>query len=178
MVGLSLTTVILTPALLWVVVSDLLYRRISNRLVLALLLVWLCRTGWLLSQPGAALTRSDLTTGILTGLAVLVVGYLLFSMRWMGAGDVKLMAVLSLWMGEQALTFLIVSTLAGGVLALAMPLLKRIELLLALGLLRFNIWLPKKRIPTPQSLSAQPVHGIPYGLAIALGAAFVIWVRT
>lgn len=171
---LSLTTVVLVPALLWVVISDLLYRRISNRLVLTLLLLWICHQAWTLSQPGPVLW-APLVDGLVTALSVLVAGYLLFAMRWMGAGDVKLMAVLSLWLNQQPLTFLIATTLLGGVLALAMPMLRRLELTLALSLSRIEHKLPLNVIPTPQSLAATPVQGIPYGLAIALGAAFVLW---
>jgi prepilin peptidase CpaA len=170
----SLTTLILAPALLWVVVSDLLYRRIANRLLLVLLLLWLCLVGWQWQQNGL-LPWPALSTGVLTALAVLIAGYLLFTLRWMGAGDVKLMAVLCLWLDQHALTFLMVTTLAGGAMALAMPLLRRFEHALGLVLAYIQRSLPDPVLPAPLSMRGATVQGIPYGLAIAFGAAFVLW---
>lgn len=170
----SLPSIVLLPALAWVVVSDLLYRRISNRLILALLLTWAVYAGWVLMQGNAAL-RVSLLTGVLASAGVLLAGYWLFAMRWMGAGDAKLMAVLCLWLGEQTFVFLIVTALAGGVLALGLPLLRMLERTLALSLVRLNTWLSNLVIPTPHALREEPVQGIPYGLAIACGAVFVLW---
>ncbi|MEN4921041.1 prepilin peptidase [Achromobacter spanius] len=172
--ALSLPSIILLPALAWVVLSDLLYRRISNRLVLALLLIWVAYAGWVLWQGNPAL-RSSLTTGIVAGAGVLVAGYCLFAMRWMGAGDAKLMAVLCLWLGEHTFVFLIVTALAGGVMALALPLLRALERAMAMSLMRLNGWLSSLVIPTPHALRDEPMQGLPYGLAIACGAVFVLW---
>ncbi|SOE47331.1 Type IV prepilin peptidase TadV/CpaA [plant metagenome] len=170
----TLASIVLLPALAWVVVSDLLYRRISNTLVLALLLSWAAYAAWVLAQ-GDAGQRSALLTGALASIAVLAVGYFLFTMRWMGAGDAKLMAVLCLWLGDHTFVFLIVTALAGGVLALALPLLRMLERTLALGLVRLNTWLSTLVFPTPHALRPEQTQGIPYGLAIASGAAFVLW---
>lgn len=168
---MELASVVIIPVLCWVAITDLLYRRISNRVVLALLGLWLLHAGWLLTTGQAV----ALSTGLLAGLLVLVGGYLLFVMGWMGAGDAKLMAVLCLWLGDQAFVFLMVTALAGGVLALSMPLLRHAERFLALALMQFNGWLPRSAIPRPQALGGDPATGIPYGLAIASGAAFVLW---
>ena len=172
--NVSVASIVLLPALAWVVASDLLYRRISNKLVLALLLSWSVYAGWLLVQGGAE-QRSALLTGALAGMGVLAVGYFLFAMRWMGAGDAKLMAVLCLWLGDQTFVFLIVTALTGGVLALGLPLLRIVERALALGLVRLNDWMSTLSFPTPHALRAEQTQGIPYGLAIASGAAFVLW---
>lgn len=174
---LSLPSIILLPALAWVVVSDLLYRRISNRLILTLLLTWVVYAGWTLMQGNDAM-RASLLTGVLAGAGVLVAGYFLFAMRWMGAGDAKLMAVLCLWLGEHTFVFLIVTALAGGVLALSLPLLRMLERTLALSLLRLADWLPGLVIPTPHALQENPTPGIPYGLAIACGAVYMLWSTT
>ena len=51
--------------------------------------------------------------------AVFVVGLGLFARELIGGGDVKLLAALSLWAGpEQFVWFMLVTTLAGGVLSL------------------------------------------------------------
>ncbi|MFT4190927.1 MAG: prepilin peptidase [Comamonas sp.] len=169
---MDLAHLVIVPALLWIAVTDVLYRRIGNPVVLALLLAWLAHAGWQLSAGHDA----ALTPGVVAGALVLVAGYLLFVMGWMGAGDAKLMAVLCLWLGgEQTPVFLMVTALAGGLLALAMPLLRTLERALALALMRVDTWLPRPAIPLPQALGSQPASGIPYGLAIASGAAFVLW---
>lgn len=170
-------SLILLPALSWVVLSDLLYRRIGNRLVLALLVAWMGVAIWmaLSGKPG---WQSDIVTGVLVGCAVLVIGYLLFVMRWMGAGDAKLMAVLCLWLGHDAYVFLMATSLAGGVLALGLPLLRHVEKVMALFVLRLAGWFPHLGLAMPVALSDEAMHmrqGIPYGLAIAAGAGIVLW---
>ncbi|OZI36075.1 hypothetical protein CEG14_13655 [Bordetella genomosp. 1] len=173
--GLSLPALIVLPVLAWLAVSDLLYRRISNRWVLALLLAWAAYAGWTLLQGADADVRASMLTGVLAAAGVMVIGFFLFSMGWMGAGDVKLMAVLSLWLGDQTFVFLVVTSLAGGVLALVLPWLRMVERGLGLGLLQLNTLLPAPLFPVPHALQAQPVQGIPYGLAIACGGAFALW---
>lgn len=170
----AMASFIVAPALAWVVVSDLLYRRIGNRLVLALFLLALVHAGWLVLQ-GAAGSGAALATGLLAGALALVAGYAFFIMQWVGAGDAKLVAVLCLWLGDQAFAFLIVTSLAGGVLALGLPLLDLIEKTLALAVMRVRAQRPQWNIPVPQALRGEPAEGIPYGLAIAAGAAFVLW---
>ncbi|MBT0570738.1 prepilin peptidase [Curvibacter sp. CHRR-16] len=166
--------------LAWVMVSDLLYRRISNQVVVALLVLWM----------GGAICRfiysadTALEWGVgrsaLVAAAVLVVGFGLFYLRWVGAGDVKLMAVLCLWFGEKAMVFLLATSLVGGLLALALPLLRVVELYLAQAVFSASqmvsvIW-PRWHITPPLALGAHTMRGIPYGVAIGLGGSFVLCV--
>ncbi len=54
------------------------------------------------------------------GLILFVVGYILFAVGMFGGGDSKLMAAAGLWFGtSQTLPFLMLTTMAGGVLAVA-----------------------------------------------------------
>ncbi|PWF21469.1 A24 family peptidase [Corticimicrobacter populi] len=166
---------LLIAALAWVVLSDLLYRRIPNRLVLLLLAVWLLHP--LLALFGQGPWAAGIEWGawlgwpLLSAVLVLVFGYGLFLINRVGAGDVKLMAVLMLWAGDHGLIFLMVTSLAGGVLALALPLLNMIELTLAHGMVRLGARLPGRNPPLPLILGNNRPAGIPYGLAIAAGAA-------
>lgn len=58
---------------------------------------------------------------VVAGVAVLVVGFGLFAFRFIGGGDAKLLAVAALWLGPgQLVEFLVIMTLAGGLLAIAM----------------------------------------------------------
>ncbi|HAD18682.1 MAG TPA: peptidase, partial [Erythrobacter sp.] len=94
----------LAIALLWVIVTDLKSRTISNRLTMAVALgapiFWLS-TGLPL-WPGVALQ---------IGLAAIVfaVCCILFAIRQMGGGDVKLLSALALWVPPSQFTLLLVA---------------------------------------------------------------------
>ncbi|SIT20542.1 A24 family peptidase [Insolitispirillum peregrinum] len=164
--------------LLWASVRDLLYRKIGNRLVLVLAVLWLGEAGWL-AMWDSAIAPQVLHHALLSlpgAAAVLAVGFVLFRLGFVGAGDVKLVAVLCLWVGAPMQSaFLIVTSLAGGLLVLCMPLLRALESWLAC-----LWWSWSQRIPAlhgisvPHCLSDSPAPGIPYAPAIALGAAFTL----
>ncbi|MDR0276555.1 MAG: prepilin peptidase [Paucimonas sp.] len=172
--------VVLLPALCWVVCSDLLYRRIHNLLVVLLLLVWcalplfaLVGLGpWAELSGEAVLNR---TGSALFGAAlVLAVGFMLFNLGQVGAGDVKLMSVLCLWSAGNQMAFLIVTALAGGILALGMPLLTPLEQAVALLWQRLAGHWPRLGIAIPTVLTSERPQGLPYGLAIATGALYTL----
>lgn len=166
---------ILAPALAWVMVSDLLYRRISNVLVGVLLLLWAISSAYAYAKGLTDL--ASIGRSLVLAFVVLALGYVLFVIRWMGAGDAKLMAVLCLWLSKHALAFLMVTALAGGALALALPALQQAERILALWVMRLNTWLPRQPFAVPQHIGDEAIEGIPYGLAIAFGAAFILWLN-
>jgi len=94
-----------------------------------------------------------------TGLAMLLLGFCLFSFGYIGGGDAKLFAATALWFGwPDVLTFVFIATLCGGALAITL--------------------LSVRRVPLPAGLSRVPwlarLHdaseGAPYGIAIAAGA--------
>ncbi|QHF44363.1 hypothetical protein PspS35_11470 [Pseudomonas sp. S35] len=177
----TLAILVLIPALCWVICTDLLYRRIHNTLVLVLIALWVALPVMaLLGQgPWATFERSAVLheiTGSLTGAAiVLLVGYGLFSLGRVGAGDVKLMAVMCLWIDcDDLMAFLIVTALAGGMLALALPLLTLVENTCAQGWLKVGRRYPQLNIAVPTVLTADRPQGIPYGLAIASGAFYTL----
>jgi len=96
------------------------------------------------------------------GLAVLVLGFCLFSFGYVGGGDAKLLAGTALWFGwSEIVPFVIITTLCGGVLAIGL--------------------LSARRVPLPAGLARLPwlarLHdaseGAPYGIAIAAGALIV-----
>ncbi|WP_095158854.1 prepilin peptidase [Pseudomonas sp. Irchel 3E13] len=172
--------VVLLPALCWVICSDLLYRRIHNLLVVLLLLVWCALPLFALLGlgPWGALAGQALlneTGSALFGAAlVLAVGFMLFNLGQVGAGDVKLMTVLCLWSGGNQMAFLIVTALAGGILALAMPLLTPLEQIVALLWQRLGARFPGLAIATPTVLTSDRPQGLPYGLAIATGSFYTL----
>jgi prepilin peptidase CpaA len=57
---------------------------------------------------------------VASGAILFAVGYVLFAVRLFGGGDAKLMAAAGLWFGTaQTMNFLILTALAGGILAMA-----------------------------------------------------------
>jgi prepilin peptidase CpaA len=98
------------------------------------------------------------------GVAALIAGMAMFALGWIGGGDAKLFAAAGLWLGWPAVaTFVVVTGLAGGGLALALltlrsPLLRPITIMGPAWFARLG----------------EPGENVPYGLAIAIGglAAF------
>lgn len=177
----TLAIVVLVPALSWVVCTDLLYRRIHNTLVLTLIALWLLLPLSALFGigPWGSLNASQLQYevggSLIGGVAVLLVGFGLFSLGRVGAGDVKLMAVMCLWIDcSDLMAFLIVTALAGGMLALALPALSLVENACAQGWLKVGLRYPQLNIPVPTVLTNDRPQGIPYGLAIASGAFYTL----
>ncbi|THD60469.1 prepilin peptidase [Phenylobacterium sp.] len=94
------------------------------------------------------------------GAAALIAGMVLFALRWIGGGDAKLLAAAALWLGlGPSLTFLLVTAIAGGALTGG---------LLALRSATLRPFVPQG--PGWFARLASPGEGVPYGVAIALGA--------
>lgn len=150
-------------------VNDLATRRIPNRLLLAGL------AGALVLHLASAERVAMLLAafgGMLLGLAIFLPFYLV---RGMAAGDVKMMAVVGFFIGPaEALQVAIVTWCVGGVMALAVILLRnRLKLAFAnLGQLLFGFVMPGTKLSdlTP----SRSVGSIPYGVAIAIGTVVVL----
>ncbi len=171
-------TLFLAGCLIWCISSDLFQRKIPNRAIVLLLLGWLVLSLLAITGVGHPRTASVKTIlGALPGtVLVFVVGFLLFLTGRLGAGDVKMMSVLCLWVGAgNQVVFIMVTALAGGVLALMLPLLNMVPASLALGIDKVNRLL-RINITSPTVLPADLSQGLPYGIAIAFGAAYIlIW---
>lgn len=171
-----LQTAVLVGCLLWCISTDLLARKIPNQAVLVLLLGWLLASASVVMQSGAPdVSALRQALWALPGaVVVLMVGFLLFLTGRLGAGDVKLMSVLCLWVGHgHQIVFVMVTALAGGVLALSLPLLNTVPAIVGMGIQTTNRMF-KSRLPMPPDLPAELSQGIPYGLAIAFGAMYVL----
>ncbi|WP_299132379.1 prepilin peptidase [uncultured Amaricoccus sp.] len=122
--------------------GDIARRRIPNPLVLALAFAGLARLG--LAAWGGA-SPVALGIDIAAALAIFAAGAGLFAAGLLGGGDAKLLGAGSLWLGAEGTgAFLMVTVLAGGLLALVF---------LALRLIR----------------RGGPETALPYGVAIAAG---------
>ncbi|MEH2538055.1 MULTISPECIES: A24 family peptidase [unclassified Bradyrhizobium] len=154
---LDIARLLLFPALMaFAAASDLFTMTISNRLSLALI------AGFLALALLGGMALHDMFMHIGAGAAVLAVAFACFAMGWVGGGDAKVAASVALWFGfEHLLNYLVYASLFGGALTLL--------------LLQFRRW------PLPYPLAAQAwlnrLHdkqsGIPYGIALALGALMV-----
>jgi prepilin peptidase CpaA len=137
-------------------VGDMLTMRIPN---------WLNAAVALSILPMAALVGMPLEViqwHLLAGLIMLAVGFGLFSRGYIGGGDAKLMAAAALWVGwSSLLPFLLVTTLAGGVLAIVYKLW---QLVRTEHEVRDFVWLRRVIRADLQ---------LPYGIAIAAGAVWV-----
>ncbi|MBV8698253.1 MAG: prepilin peptidase [Bradyrhizobium sp.] len=154
---LDVVRLLLFPTLMaFAAASDLLTMTIPNRVSLALVL------GFLALAMASGMPAHDILTHVGAGAVVLVVAFICFAMGWVGGGDAKVAAAASLWFGfAHLLDYLVYASLFGGALTLL--------------LLQFRQW------PLPHTLAAQGwlsrLHakesGIPYGIALAIGALMI-----
>lgn len=94
-----------------------------------------------------------------TGAVLLAAGFGIFAMGWFGGGDAKLLAAAGLWFGwPAAMQFLVLTALAGGVLALAACLWSVLQ---ADQEMRGHTWFHRLR---------NAKLDLPYGVAFAAGA--------
>lgn len=107
----------------------------------------------------------DWKMAMVGALILFVVGYIMFMLNWIGGGDVKLFAVLALWVGLQTLPeYVMVVALLGGGLSIGVIMLRKILEV---------YYKPKEGKDLPRVLR----HGqpLPYGLAIASGFLGYLW---
>ncbi|AMG01117.1 MULTISPECIES: A24 family peptidase [Vibrio] len=134
----ELYLLVLAIACLYVSITDFLHRKIQNNALLLLLLLQ------------SFLSPLDLQ--ITTFLLVLGIGLILYALIWIGAGDIKYAAVLSLTIPLNDLPWAYIMTaFAGGFLAI--------------------IYLVTRKLISNTSSSQE---GLPYGIAISVGFYLII----
>jgi prepilin peptidase CpaA len=148
----------LLPVLLIIAgTSDVLSLRIPN---------WLTVLTAVLFFPMALATgmpSAELEMHVLVGIALFIAGFLFFQVGMFGGGDAKLMAAAGLWFGSaQALPFLFMTAMAGGILALYVGLWSMMSLHWDIHASDIKVGSLGKRI-----LALKP--NVPYGLAFAVG---------
>ena len=165
---------VVAAAVFWAAAEDFLFRRIPNASAALILAASLLAAAYGTSQPEGleALRHVGAYTGFFWALGVLAVGFVLFMTRRMGAGDVKLAAVLALWCAADAPLLVFAFSLAGGVMVLGLGLLRIAEARIALAFEAAAAAAGKTLKRTPVGLlPASERTGLPYGLAIAAGYA-------
>jgi len=155
---------------------DFLWRRIPNILVAAVALLWLPHAANL--DPALAVTSSG------TALTVLAVVVGVWRLGWLGGGDVKLIAALSLWAGPgEVLVLLLAIALSGGALAMisliaqhpaAAGLLTVVQAHAA-GALPLGLWRATSLTTAPShAASTRRSSSVPYGVAVAAGGCWLV----
>ncbi len=105
----------------------------------------------------------DWVGGLVVAAIALAVLLALYAFRAVGGGDVKLMTVTAMWAGPAAIAdFLVITTLAGGLLALLM-----------ISSARFGFAVGFEGIGRQGSKNTLLKEALPYGVAIAAGGFFV-----
>jgi prepilin peptidase CpaA len=196
-VSTALIPAVILVTILWLsVLSDVRTRKIPNTLILggvALAAVWQAfgPTGaWAFdpSRPGGV----GLAFGAVTFLAILFVFFPLFAIGVMGAGDVKLIAVVAAIVGASPDAWLHLVGLslsifvAGGVLAVVWWLASRFALFNASKAIHPTVSAiaePVMTVPAPTATgasrrSSRRTEGLPFSIAIALGTAVYSTAKT
>lgn len=147
---------------------DLRRRLIPNSLVGTVALLWLAAlatgdTGAFWPNPGIA-------------VAVLIAGIVVWRCGWLGGGDAKLIAALSLWAGPDHIgSLLLVTALSGGTLALAIVIANQLAHSPAATQLHAHASrLLPAAAPFLTKLTPQATKSLPYGVAVALGGCWLV----
>ena len=147
-----LITNALTGVLIWAAVSDIRLRKIPNRTVVFVVGLFVL---WAIAGQGA---------GLISALEAAAIAFIvttsLYAFKVLGAGDAKLFSAAALFAGLNHLAlFALVTTLVGGAIAVA-SLARNPTRALVMFTLKGN---------------GDYGRGVPYGVAIAIGAATVVW---
>jgi prepilin peptidase CpaA len=119
----------------------------------------LLAAGFALFALAAGLSLSDIGWHLLAGLLGLAAGFTLFALGYIGGGDAKLFAAVTLWLGfVDLMPYALVVALFGGALTLAILYLRRMPLP---AICARQDWILRLH---------DDKAGIPYGVALAAGA--------
>ncbi len=143
---------IFPAALLIAAVTDLHDFKIPNWISLVLVV------GYVGAAVALGATPIQIAEGLALGAAVLVVGFVLFAVRFFGGGDAKLFAASAPWIGAaHYLDYLLATSIAGGALALVILVFRRTP---PLPVYAQAPWIMRIH---------QNQNELPYGVAISAG---------
>ncbi|MCW5599723.1 MAG: prepilin peptidase [Nitrosomonas sp.] len=170
----TLNFTVLSVILIFAAWQDIRHFRIPNLLIFSGVIIGIL-LNILLPQNFGGIGMLASLAGFGVGLAILLPLYLL---RALGAGDIKLMAMIGAFVGPADILMITVYViLAGGVLALAVVLLQgRLSKLIdnfKLMLLMRLAASPITSLPTTDTIS-RSAGKLPYGVAIAVGTLFYL----
>jgi prepilin peptidase CpaA len=153
-------TLLLTCLVVTMMITDITRYIIPNFFVLAVLCLYPVMVYVSPITP-------DWKFGLLVGMITFVIGYLLFVFKIMGGGDVKLLAVSSLYVSHvNCLDYLLGITVLGGILSLLLIILRPM-----LSYLFTKFCKPEFEAPRVLTVGAP----LPYGVAIGFAFLVLIW---
>jgi prepilin peptidase CpaA len=156
-ISLIAVLVVFPAAMAYAAASDIVSMTIPNWLCLVLVATFT------LCAFALGLSWSQLSWHFAAGFATLAICFGLFAAGWIGGGDAKLAAATALWLGfEQLLPYLLVASIAGGVLTVMLIILRRSPLPTV-----FERWTWAQRLHGVEK-------GVPYGIALAVGGLVVL----
>lgn len=137
--------------------SDLLTMLIPNWISLALI------AGFVAVAASGSLGWDELGWHLLAGFVTLACTFALFALGVIGGGDAKLAAATTLWLGlGNTLDYLLVASILGGCLTLALLAARQMPLPARIARLPFALHLHDRKT------------GVPYGIALAAAGLVVI----
>ena len=133
-------------------------------------IVFVLLAGFAVLAPLAGMSIETAIWSVGVSVAVLIVGFALFSFGAMGGGDAKLMAASALWFGtELTLPYLLLACLLGGVLTILIVFARQVPL--PAGMMNV-MWINRLHSKN---------EGIPYGAALGPTALYMFadstWMR-
>lgn len=154
----TLSLLVVFPFLMaYAAARDLLTMLIPNTVSVALALAFAA------FAVGTGLGWAEVAGHVGAGAATLAITFTLFAFGFIGGGDAKLAAATALWIGfDHLIEYLMVASLAGGALTLALLVIRSWPLPFALARLPFALLLHDTKT------------GVPYGIALALAALLVL----
>ena len=155
----ALCLLIFAGSMAWAGVSDLLTMKIPNKCVLLLFAAFLAVV------PFAPMSWAVLADHAIVMTGVLVLTFALFMFNALGAGDGKLIAVSTLWLGGTAsIYFVLMFAALGGFVALGVLLMRSAALPVRLATHPVVVRLQSSERPVPYGLAIAPagVLSLPY----------------
>ena len=152
----QLAVAAMAALLVWAAVKDVTTMVIPNRIVIGIVALYPL---WLLTHG----TPTDAFWAVPIAAGALAAGFAAFAFGWVGGGDAKLLAAVTLWAGPAyAAEMIAVVALLGGALAAGC--------FMTLVIRRRASFVRGGAIDPQSNLSRQPIA---YGVAIALGGLYV-----
>ena len=170
-----IATAILVPGVVLASWIDWRYRKVPNWLNLALIVVGLAVQGIYHGWTGLGMGL----LGMLLGFGLLIIPWL---MHAMGAGDVKLMAAIGVWLGPLlTLRAFCVGAILAGVIAVAMIIIGRKfwQAYMNMGVIITKLNSFKRAFSDFGSVKALKSTSqlLPYGVPLSIGALIVLFSR-